>query len=92
MAEVRKINVNILQELCICINNCADCYNEETRKVECAPLASLEHHGELYLSDSSFYLNSYDKQTNEELFEVAAKYGYHVEAMPDERLRFYKEK
>ena len=35
----RNAHKDILTEICMNINNCADCYNEETKKTECRPFS-----------------------------------------------------
>lgn len=78
-AEVKKQRLNhhkeVLKELCVELHNCADCYNEETRRVECDPLRELS--SEVYqVTENGFLLEPYSSQTNRKMVAVADRCGY----------------
>lgn len=83
---------DILTDICMAINNCADCHNDETHKAECNPFGCLEVFN---VSANGFYTNTYDSKTNRKLFEIASQYGYQVGFVMDEKsvvtgIKFYK--
>lgn len=63
---------NILKDICMNVHNCADCFDESTRKVCCNP-----HVDTFHVSKNAFYIESYgDSRTNKVLLDMAEKYGY----------------
>lgn len=77
--EVKNQRLNlhkeVLKEFCVELHNCADCYNERTRRVECDPLHELL--SEVYqVTENGFYLEPYSSQTNRKLVTVAERCGY----------------
>lgn len=70
-----NLHKEVLQNLCVEIHNCADCYQEEKRRVECEPLHELL--SEVFqVTENSFYLEPYGSQTNRRLVVAAAECGY----------------
>lgn len=56
------------------VNNCACCYNDETRQTECYPLDCVNL---LHVTENSFYMELYDNsKINRELIEIAKDHGY----------------
>lgn len=76
----RNAHKDILTEICMNINNCADCYNEETKKTECRPFSCLEV---LKVTGTSFYMDAYDAKTNKKLIEIASRFGYKINFVVD---------
>ena len=88
----KEAHKEILTDICMSINNCADCHNDETRETDCNPLACLEV---FKVTENSFYMNTYDTKTNRKLFEIASQYGYKVGFVMDEKsvvtgIKFYR--
>lgn len=69
----KEAHKKIIFDICMTINNCAECHNNETRRTECCPLSRVELHK---LSANSFYMIPYDSKTNRELIEIAEQHGY----------------
>lgn len=69
----KEVHKDIITDICMNINNCADCHNEETRKTDCDPLRSVELHK---VSANSFYMEPYGSKTNRLLLDIAERYGY----------------
>lgn len=86
----KEAHKDIIKDICIVINNCADCYNEECKKVKCNPYNCIE----LYkVSGKSFYIEPYGSKTNRELIDIATKHGYKTEFVIDGEeiyIKFYK--
>lgn len=94
--EVRNQRLNLhkefLKELCVELHNCADCYNEGIRRVECDPLHELSL--EVYqVTENAFYLEPRNSQTNRKMVVVADKCGYQcglVEKGAETWLKFWR--
>lgn len=70
----KESHKEIIEAICIEINNCADCYNEECRMAECDPCNSVNL---FKVTKNSFYIEPYsDSKTNRKLIDIATKYGY----------------
>lgn len=70
----KEVHKEIIFDICMEINNCADCHNDETRQTECCPLNRVELHK---VSANSFYMIPYDNsETNRKLIEIAKEHGY----------------
>lgn len=64
----------IILDICIEVNNCANCYNDETHRTECFPLLCVPLHK---VTVDSFYMESYDNsKINRRLLAVASQHGY----------------
>lgn len=64
----------IITDICMTINNCANCLNDETRRTDCFPLNCVDLHK---VTANSFYMESYDNsKTNRELLDIASQHGY----------------
>ncbi len=64
----------IITDICMTVNNCANCINDETRQTDCYPLHCVPLHK---VTADSFYMESYDNsKTNRELLDIAAQHGY----------------
>lgn len=87
-----KSHKEIIYEICMNINNCANCYNEETRQTECTPF----HCVQLYdVSRDSFCMEPYGEKTNRLLDDIAKQYGYKVDFIMKGKIitciKFYKQ-
>lgn len=70
----KEAHKDIIFDICMIVNNCAECHNDETRQTECYPLNRVELHK---VSANSFYMVPYDNsKTNRELIEIAEQHGY----------------
>ena len=49
----KEAHKEIIFDICMEINNCANCHNDETKKTECCPLNRVELHK---VSANSFYI------------------------------------
>lgn len=82
----------IITEICLLINNCADCYNEEVKKTVCCPLNCVEL---FKVTEKSFYIEPYDNKTNIKLIDIAEQYGYKLGFIMEENeiksIKFWKE-
>lgn len=73
LKKFAEIHKDIMYDLCT-LNNCADCYNDETRHTECNPVAILNP---IKLSNNGFYLEMYDcSKRNRRMIDVANNNGY----------------
>lgn len=66
----------IIFDICMAINNCADCHNDEIKQTKCCPMNRVELYN---VTQNCFYMNFYDSKTNRELIDIAAKRGYKVD-------------
>lgn len=64
---------DIITDICMNINNCADCHNDETHQTDCNLLRSVELHK---VSANSFYMEPYGSKTNRLLLAIAERNGY----------------
>lgn len=64
---------DILEDICMTVHNCADCFDETVKRVRCNP-----HVETVYLSENGFCIEIYDPKTNEDLISLAEKHGYKV--------------
>lgn len=71
--KLKETHKEIILDICMTVNNCADCHNDETRQIECNPLNCVELHK---VSKNQFYMESYDSKTNKQLIEIAEDHGY----------------
>lgn len=70
----KEAHKKIIFDICMTINNCAECHNDETRQTECYPLNRVDLHK---VSVNSFYMVPYDNsKINRELIEIAGRHGY----------------
>ena len=88
----KESHIDILKDICMTINNCADCHNEETHTTECCPCNCLNLQK---VSEKCFYIEPYDSKTNRKLFEIASQYGYKTGFVMDDKsrvthIKFYK--
>ena len=61
----KEAHKEIIFDICMEINNCANCHNDETRQIECCPLNCVELHK---VSANSFYMIPYENsETNRNL-------------------------
>lgn len=68
----------IINEICLYLNNCANCYNEETRCTECNPAICTSC--QIYeKTETTFCMDIYSKETNDGLIRIASQYGYDAE-------------
>lgn len=64
----------IIADICMLINNCANCHNDETGKTDCFPLHCVDLHK---VTADSFYMETLDNSsTNRKLFDIAGQNGY----------------
>lgn len=82
----------IIFDICMMVNDCAECHNDETRRTECCPLNHVELHK---VTANSFYIMPYDNsKTNRELIEIAERHGYQVGLTMEDKgmiMKFWKE-
>lgn len=81
---------DILQTVCMIINDCADCFIESTCgtiiKTYCNPHVETFH-----VSKESFCIKASDSQrVNRELLDVAETYGYKVGLILENGIVFFK--
>lgn len=70
----KEAHKEIIFDICMVVNNCACCYNDETRQTECYPLDCVNL---LHVTENSFYMELYDNsKINRELIEIAEDHGY----------------
>lgn len=69
----KEAHKEIIKDICIEINNCANCINDEARKIECYPLHCVKLHK---VTANSFYMEPYSSKTNRELIDIALQHGY----------------
>lgn len=86
-----KAHREIITDICMTINNCANCHNDETRQTDCFPLNCVE----LYkVTANSFYMETFDNsKTNRELLDIAERHGYKaglVKEGKDILIKFWK--
>ncbi|RKJ68835.1 hypothetical protein [Roseburia sp. 1XD42-69] len=88
----KKAHKDIIFDICMVINNCACCYNDETRQTECYPLNCVELHK---VTANSFYMIPYENsKTNRELIEIADRHGYKCGLVLEDNetiMKFWKE-
>lgn len=64
----------IITDICMTVNHCANCHNDETGKTDCLPLYCVDLHK---VTADSFYMESFDNsRTNRELLDIASQNGY----------------
>lgn len=78
--KLKELHKDIIFDICMNINNCANCYNEETRQTDCYPLQCVETYD---LSENSFCIEPYGEKTNKLLYNIADQYGYKFEFIMD---------
>ena len=69
----KEAHKEIITDICMTINNCANCFNDETRKTDCFPLHCVKLHK---VTANSFYMETYSSKTNRELLDIASQHGY----------------
>lgn len=70
----KEAHKEIIFDIYMIVNNCAECHNDETRRTECYPLNCVELHK---VTVNSFYMVPYeDSGTNRKLIEIAEDHGY----------------
>lgn len=79
--EWKEAHKKIIFDICIIINNCANCYNEGIRQTECNPFCCVETYE---LSEKSFCIDSYNEKTNRLLTDTAKQHGYKVNFIMEE--------
>lgn len=88
----KEAHKEIIFDICMTINNCACCYNDETRRTDCYPLNCVELHK---VTANSFCMVPRDNsKTNRELIEIAEDHGYKVGFVMDDGemvMKFWKE-
>lgn len=57
--KLKEMHKDIIFDICMNINNCANCYNEETRQTDCYSLQCVETYD---LSENFFVLNLMEKK------------------------------
>ena len=86
----KELHKEVLYDICLIINNCANCYNEETRETECNCLACVDVYK---VNANSFCMEIYDNKTNRKLIDIGEKHNYNVgfvEDKDDVWITFYK--
>ena len=79
--EWKEVHKEIIADICLLINNCADCHNDETGKTDCFPLRCVELHDETV---DSFCIEPYtDKNTNRKLCDIASQHGYEADLITE---------
>lgn len=74
--KLKEIHQEIIFDICMNINNCANCHNEETRQIDCYPLQCVKMYE---VSEKTFCIEPYDERTNKLLVNIADQYGYKYE-------------
>lgn len=70
-------HLEILEDICRTIHNCADCYNDEVSRPECYVLSRLRL--DLYhVTEASFEMDLYSNKVLHEFKEIAGKYNYEI--------------
>lgn len=92
--QISEIHKNILEDICLKLKNCADCYNEDTGKVECCPMCHL--YAELHeVTADTLFLEPYNSKTHTEFAEIASKHGYEMTIVGEkgeELIKFHRKK
>lgn len=86
-----EVHKEIIFDICMIVNNCAECHNNETKQTECCSLNCVELHK---VSANSFYMVPYDNRTNRRLIEIAEQHGYKAGFIIDAGetvMKFWKE-
>lgn len=88
----KEAHKEIVLDICMAINNCACCHNDETRRTECHPLNCVEFYK---VTANSFCMVPYDNsKINRELIEIATDHGYKAGFIMDDDgtvIKFWKE-
>lgn len=71
--RLKELHKDIILDICMNVNNCANCHNDETRQIDCYPLQCVEMYE---VSEKSFCIEPYCERTNKLLFNIADRYGY----------------
>ncbi|MBD5534540.1 MAG: hypothetical protein HDQ99_02550 [Lachnospiraceae bacterium] len=83
----------IITEICLLINNCANCHNDETGKTDCFPLNCVDLHK---VTADSFYMETFDdSRTNRKLLDIASQCGYEAGFVMEGKeisIKFWKKK
>ena len=70
----KEAHKEIITEICLLINNCANCHNDETGETDCFPLHCVDLHN---ITANSFYMEAFDNSpTNRKLLDIAEQCGY----------------
>lgn len=80
--ELKELHKDIIFDICMNVNNCANCYNDETRKTDCYPLQCVETYE---VSEKSFCIEPYGERINKLLVNIAGQYGYKAEFIMEEK-------
>lgn len=80
--ELKELHKNIIFDICMNVNNCSNCYNDETWKIDCYPLQCV---GTYEVSEKSFCIEPYAERTNKLLVNIADQYGYKAEFIMEEK-------
>ena len=87
----KELHKEVLYEICLIINNCANCYNEELRITECNCINCVDI---FKVNANSFYIEPYDDMTNGKLIDIGKECGYNVGFVLggeyDGMIKFYK--
>jgi hypothetical protein len=88
----KEAHKEIIKEICMIVNNCADCHDEKTRQTECVP----DQRVDLYkVTETSFYIDAYDSKTNRKLLDMGNEYEYKtgivIEDDDTSYIKFWKE-
>ena len=90
--KILEPHKHILTDICIEINNCAECFDEDTKEVDCCPICCL--YKELHeISENTFYIEYQNKKMYDKFEEIANKHGYKMiitKVEKREMVKFYK--
>lgn len=79
-AGKRDCHKEFLNALCVCLHNCADCYDDVTRQSECEPARRMNLY---YVSDKGFSIEPCSEKLNQKLLRLAEEHGYIGELIKD---------
>lgn len=69
----------ILEDICMSVHNCADCFDWIQKKLYCKPCIELET---FHVSKNTFCIEAYyDSKFNRTLIDIARKHGYEAGIM-----------
>jgi len=80
------------EDICMCLHNCADCYDEETRKTTCNPAARIKN--DIFAENEQSFCTEYypGTGTQEQLRKAAHKNGYSMIIFPDQNMICFNKK
>lgn len=88
----RELHADIIADICININNCASCYSDIYKRVECNPINCMNV---FQITKNSFCIELYEGDVCRRLLDIAENHGYKMgivcnKDFIEEHIIFYK--